>query len=35
MDEEITIFDKIGAGFEEIFNFLYAYCDYCVEHHMI
>lgn len=35
MDEEVTGFDNIGPAIVEIFNFLYAYCEYCVEHNMI
>jgi hypothetical protein len=35
MDEEVTVFDNIGTVTVEIFNFLYAYCEYCVDHRMI
>jgi len=35
MDEEVAIFDNIRTVIVEIFNFLYAYCEYCVDHHMI
>jgi hypothetical protein len=35
MDEVVTIFDKMGTVVVEIFNFLYAYCEYCVDHNMI
>ena len=35
MDEEVTGFDNIGTAIVEIFNFLYAYCEYCVDHNMI
>ena len=35
MDETVTIFDNIGAVIVEIFNFFYAYCEYCVDHNMV
>jgi hypothetical protein len=35
MDEEVTVFDKMGTVVVEIFNFFYAYCEYCVDHRMI
>jgi hypothetical protein len=35
MDEEVTVFDNIGTVIVEIFTFLYAYCEYCVDHRMI
>jgi hypothetical protein len=35
MDEVGTIFDNIGTVIVEIFNFFYAYCEYCVDHNMV
>lgn len=35
MDEVVTIFDNIGTVIVEIFTFFYAYCEYCVDHHMV
>ena len=34
-DKVITGFNNRGLVIVEIFNFFYAYCEYCVHHNMV